>query len=288
MLTERDIRVLEIVARYYVLNRPQIQHLCFPTDKTGRVTRRRLQELVSRSLINRHRAEVIYPNSSPAGSIYYPSIQGCQFLAEHTGDDTYLVTPTTCPQPHHVRHWLAVSDTHIKLDDAIGRWHAVQVGPWINEWDIVNKNESQPEKRFRLYTLLDANPRLICAPDAAFMLSTAGFSKVFYLEQDRGTTGVQQVVARKFKGYAELASRHLHAKHYPETNVESFTVLCVAHNDRRRDALRRAFADKVGSELWKFCSATELTGQSFLAGEIWYRANGDPSSLVKQPNNEDV
>jgi len=39
MLTDRDLAVLLVLDRYYVLSRPQIQRLCFPTDVTGRVTR---------------------------------------------------------------------------------------------------------------------------------------------------------------------------------------------------------------------------------------------------------
>lgn len=281
MLTDRDIRVLLAVASYYVLSRPQIQHLCFPTDGTGRVARRRLQALVSRSLLNRHRAQVVYPNSAPAGSVYYPSQKGCELLAEQTGDDAFLHTPTRCPQPHHVQHWLAVSETHIKLDEAIGEQSAVQLGGWINEWDTVNTHEQKPENRYRLHTVLSENPRLICAPDAAFTLTALGFTKVSYLEQDRGTTGVQQVVARKHKGYAEFAARALHRTHFPETNVESFTVVCITNNVRRREALQRAFRGVPGSDLWKFSSATELTSDAVLHAPIWHPTKGEAMPLVK-------
>lgn len=281
MLTDRDIRVLLAVVTYYVLSRPQIQHLCFPTDKTGRVTRRRLQELFSQGLLNRHRAQVVYPNSAPAGSVYYPSQKGCEVLAEHTGDESYLLTPTQCPLPHHVQHWLAASETHITLNEAIAAQDKVLLGGWINEWDTVNKDEQQPEKHYRLYTLLSENPRLICAPDAAFTLIALGFTKVFYLEQDRGTTGVRHVVARKNKGYAELAARGRHRSHFPETNVDTFTVLCVANNERRRDSLRQAFSGVQGADLWKFCSATELSHDTFLHEPIWYPVEGDPMPLVK-------
>ena len=47
MITERDILILVALVRYYVLNRQQIQRLVFPTDSNGRITRRRLQSLVS-------------------------------------------------------------------------------------------------------------------------------------------------------------------------------------------------------------------------------------------------
>ncbi len=280
MLTDRDIRVLLAVVTYYVLSRPQIQRLCFPTDKTGRVTRRRLQELVTQGLLNRHRAQVVYPNSAPAGSVYYPSAKGCAVLAEYTGDDAYLLTPTQCPLPHHVQHWLAVSETHIKLDEAVDAQDAVQLGGWINEWDTVNKDQQEPEKRYQLHTLLNENPRLICAPDAAFTLTVLGFTKVFYLEQDRGTTGVHHVLARKHRGFSELAARCAHRVHFPETNVDSFTVLCVANDVRRREALRKAFRDADRADLWKFVAASELTSESFLHAPIVYPCVGDPIPLV--------
>ena len=53
MITARDIAILLALVRYYVLNRVQIQRLCFPGDEDGRITRRRLQSLVDVKLINR-------------------------------------------------------------------------------------------------------------------------------------------------------------------------------------------------------------------------------------------
>jgi len=284
MMTDRCIHVLFAVATYFCLSRVQLQRLCFESDRTGRVTRRRLQALVQQKLLNRHRAEVRYANSAPAGSVYYPSEKGNQFLAEHTGDDAYLLTPTQCPQAHHIMHALAESDTHITFDAALAAQDRVQCGGFLNEWDVCNKDEQNPERRFRLYTLLQENPRLICAPDAAFLLTLAcqssSFSKIFYVEQDRGTTGAFQMAARKHKGFAQLYQRQLHRRHFPETNVETFTVLGIAHNDRRRDALRRAFKGKDGSDLWKFASAIELTSDTFLFEPIWYPVDGDPMPLV--------
>ena len=52
MLTPRDVTVIEILARYYVLTREQIQRRCFPDDPHGRVTRRRLQALVADGFVD--------------------------------------------------------------------------------------------------------------------------------------------------------------------------------------------------------------------------------------------
>ena len=288
MITERDVQVLLALSRYYVLNRPQIQRLCFPDDKTGRVTRRRLQTLFSQKLVNRQRVIVDYPHLPPPGSIYYPAKRGRELIAEYLDDERQLLTPVQPPQPQHVLHWLAVSDTHLTIDAAISRQQPVKIEGWINEWDVVNKDETDPDKRFQLYTLLRHSPRLVCAPDFAFLLTLGSHSKVFYGEQDRGTCGVQQVAARKSPGYAAMASKGLHRRHFPSATVDAFTVLLIAPTVRRRDALRKAISEKPGKELWKFIAAPDLTPDTFLHAPILYPCIGDPSPLVKPGSTESV
>src|SRR5207237_793739 len=115
------------------------------------------------------------------------------------------------PNWQHLYHWVAVADTHILLDQAAERTPGVSVDEWLGEWSVANPSAVAPEKRFRLYTLLRETPRLVCAPDAAFLLAKGGFRKVFYLEQDRDTTkSAERVAVSKCQGYAELAERSLH------------------------------------------------------------------------------
>lgn len=282
MMTERDILVILALARYFVLNRQQIQKLVFPQDDNGRVTRRRLQSLVSEKFINRQTLQFCHPSQSPA-PVYFPARKGVELLAEHYGDETFLATPTQSPVPHHTFHWLAVSDTHIAIDEAVKRQSVVTMGGWINEWDIVNKDESSPEKRFRLYTLLRESPRLVCAPDSAFLLAVAGHSKTFYLEQDRATSGVTQIAASKTPGYAMLAQTNLHRRHFQST-ADSFSVLMVTPSERRRDALRKAIKDKPGAELWRFAHVADLIPDKVLFEPVWFSCKKEePDPLVKQP-----
>ena len=281
MVTERDIAIVRSVARYYVLNRGQIQRLCFPDDQSGRITRRRLQSLVSDHLLNRAPAPLFNPNGGSPWPAYYPARRGLEVLAENDGDERYLLTPTQSPQPHLLLHWLAVSETHIVFDSAIAQQSVVSLEDWINEWDVVNKDESVPEKRFRLYTLLRGSPRLVCAPDSGFLLSLANHRKAFYLEQDRNTSGVRRIAAQKIQGYAVMAQQKLHLRHFPTATVETFGVLMIAPTARRRDALRKAINDKPGASLWKFASATDLTPATFLHAPIFYPCEGEPTALVK-------
>ena len=157
----------------------------------------------------------------------------------------------------------------------------MKIEGWINEYDVVNKEESTPEKRFRLYTLIRENPRLVCAPDAAFLLSTLGHTKIFYLEQDRATSGIQHIAGGKTPGYAAMAERKLQQRHFQAT-VPGFTVLMIAPTDRRRDALRKGVKEKPGAELWKFAAAGDVTPEKALYAPIWYACGKDePTPLVK-------
>ncbi len=281
MVTERDLLILRAVARYYVLNREQIQRLIFPDDTNGRITRRRLQSLVDAHLLSRQPMLVAYPANGVPAPVYFPSRPGIEMLAEMTGDDWLLAVSSQTPSMHHVWHWLAVSETHIAFDQAIALQTGVEIVDWFNEFDVVNSHELTPELRFKLYTVLRSTPRLVCAPDAAFLLRTRGHSKVFYLEEDRATSGVQQIAATKTQGYAVLAEVFGHRRHFPDATIDKFTVLMVAPTARRRDALRKAIHDKPGAQLWRFASAEDMQPERLLHEPIWYSCEGDPAPLIK-------
>lgn len=287
-LSDRDLAILRTLAHYYVLSRMQFQRLCFPDDRSGRATRRRLQSLLVGGLLNRTRAPVFSQAGGSPWPAYFPSRRGCEVLAEYTDDERFLLVPTQPPQPHYLLHWLAVSETHISLDLAIAGQKAVSCESWLSEWDVANKDETLPERRYRIFTLLRENPRLVCAPDAAFLLSIAGHKKVYYLEQDRNTSGVRQVAASKTHGYAALSERNLHRRHFPEETVGSFSVLCIAPSARRRDALRKAFVGKPGCDLWKFAAAGDWTPERILFDPVFFPVEGEPLPLVKRSAIEPI
>ncbi len=145
MVTERDLHILRAVARYYVLNREQIQRLVFPDDAHGRITRRRLQSLVDAHLLSRHAMLVCHPANGVPAPVYFPSRPGIELLAEMTGDDRLLAISSQAPSMHHVWHWLAVSETHIAFDQAISLQTEATIIDWFNEYDVVNQQEVTPD-----------------------------------------------------------------------------------------------------------------------------------------------
>lgn len=278
----RDVEVIASVARYYTLTRAQINRLHFPNDHDGRLTRKRLRILHEAGLINRANMQVTNPLMGSPGYVYYPSAKGCDFLAQEKENPNLKDVCTRTPNWMHMYHYVAIADAHILLDQAIQKSTAVAIDHWISEWDVLNAEEKEPEKRYRLYTKL--GQKLVCAPDAAFLLAKDGFRKVFYVELDRDTTeSSDRVAAQKCQGFAGLFEKraHLH-KHFPMANVEKFTVLFIVPTVRRRDALRASFSNKPAPWMYKFAALVDLKPETFLTERIWYPCVGDPAALVKE------
>lgn len=282
MLQLRDIEVLVSVARYYTLTRGQINRLHFPNDHDGRITRKRLNLLHGQDLINRTNMQVVNPSMGAPAYVYYPSANGCAFLCQELKDDRYRLACTLTPNWMYLYHWVEVAQTHIVLDKAIALLPDVSLDQWIAEWTIANPDEKEPEKRYKLYSRL--GQKLVCAPDAGFLLERDGFRKAWYLEQDRDTTkNAERVAAQKCHGYAGLFERRVHLdKHFPTANVEKFAVLFVAPSPHRRDALRAAFQSRPAAWLYRFVSQSDLAPETFLTAPIWHPCEGEPVALLKE------
>ena len=119
-------------------------------------------------------------------------------------------------------------------------------------------------------------------PDAAWLLSYRGYKKVYYLELSRGTSGIQQIASSKSPGFAGLAEVQGHKKHFPDTNVPSFTVLAVEPSVNRRDALMRAMKDKPGAKAWKFLAWPEFSPETALFESIVYDAENGAVPLIRR------
>lgn len=285
-LPERDIRVLQNLAYYRHLTRAQITRLEFPNDakgnnKDGRVTRKRLKILLDKGLINRTNCQVFNPNGGSGTYVFYPSQKGCELLAELFDEPRYLSVITKTPDWKYLAHWTSISEFNIRLRQAVALQTEVRVDGWFTEWDTVNPDEPNPAKKYSLFTLIQEQPkRIVCAPDAAFLLSFRGFSKVYFVEIDRGTSGIQQIAAKKTPGYARMGSRHKDI--FPATNMDSFSVLNVVPRAGRRDLLRKEIAKKERPDLWKFVSWEDITPESLLFEPITYTCDGGPQPIVKR------
>lgn len=276
-MTPRLLNILKALGDYYTLTRAQIQDVCEETN--DRVMRKLLLQLCQQGLSCKTRMEVVNPGMGAPAPVYFPSRKGAEFLAAEV-DPRYLHCCTQTPNWQHLYHWTQVAQLHIVLDRAVAVAEGVTIDGWLGEWDIANPDEKEPHKRYRLFTLLREKPRLVCNPDAGFLLRFGPFAKVYFLELDRATSGIQQIANSKTPGFAELARVKGHRKHFP-TNMDTFSVLSISPTPGRRDLLRAAIKDKDGAGLWKFCAWTDLA-KNAITEAIWYPCEGEASPLVRR------
>jgi hypothetical protein len=286
-ITEHDVQLLAALARYYVLTRDQLQRLCFPDHASGRTTRKRLSKLQHAGYVQKHRVPVAIPGTYNAAPVYFLTKQASELLASWFEDETYLAVNTRQPRIDWLNHWIAVNETRMVIEQAVSRQKELSLDRWINEWETVDKDAAEPN-RFTLHTQLSTDPPLSCSPDAGFLLSLRGHRKVFYLEQDLGTSSPKQIAARKTKGYAGLAAHQLHRNHFPETTMETFGVLCVTTNAYRCHATAKQVAKRPRPDLWLFVDQKELTPESFLHGAITLNHKLERAPLVKLPTSSAV
>ena len=287
IVTENEIQILAMLARYYVLTREQIQRLCAPHLVSGRSLRRRIMKLRQADYLFKHRVPVALPGKNGAAPVYYLTKQGTELLASWFDDVHFVATKVRHPRVDHLNHWYAIIETRIVIEQAIALQDEVKLERWVNEWETVNKSAHE-NHHFVLQTKLNENPPLSCSPDAGFVLSLRGHKKVFYLEQDLGTSSPRQIAARKTKGYAELANRNLHRKHFPETTLDDFKVLFITPTAYRSQITAEAIRKKSRPDLWLCIDQHDLNPESFLHDPITLNHNGERGSIVKPTSVEVV
>ena len=275
------LSILQTTATYYTLTRKMIQEACVPCDSAdGRLTRRLLQQLVDQLLLSRTRMEVTNPTAGQPAPVYYPARGGLDYLVCATKQDHWLSCCTATPTWQHLLHYVDVARFHIALDRAAALHPGVTIR-FFGEWDVVNPNARGPEK-YRLFTLLQEQPkRIVFAPDAGFLLNVHDIVKrAYYVEIDRATSSLPQVVHSKSPGVAEMARQRAHVRHFPDTTMpDSFRVLLVTLTGGRRDALARLMKPMPASDCWGFAAWEDLQGD-WIGKPIWHRCNGAPGPLV--------
>lgn len=284
-ISEKDIRVLKALARFYVLSAPLMKRICFGEHRGTRATRDRVARLKKHGYIFKSAVEVSFGTGN-AGPVYTLTSKGSRLLATWFDDDQYLAINTRPARTDRLYHWLAISETHWQIEQAIAAQSLVSLDGWVNEWEVINKEGAEAEQ-ISLHTHLRENPPLSCSPDAGFLLTIGDASKVVYLEQDRATTDPRRVAASKVKGYAELYRRQWHQQHFPATTLSRFTVLLVTTDAKQRNAIAKAVSTHTNEEpgLWLFVDRQELMPATFLHEPITYNCQLEAGPLVTHPDD---
>jgi hypothetical protein len=289
MITDRDIRALMSIVHYGVLKTSQVQRLSFPDDD-GRITRARLNKHEKDGIVWKSKAGVVGPSAGAPSSVWSPNRTTLEVLAEITGDESYLDLWVHTPNTHQLDHYTEISEFHIQLDIAIPLQDRAKLGKFYNEFDAVS-NEKEPEKRYRLYTLIRQSPKLVCAPDAAFLLTMGDYSRVCYLEIDRASNSMERIAASKSPAYANLGE--LYKRHFPE--AAGFSVFHVSPTMARARLLAKTMLTKDGAHLWRFTGWDQISPETLLTEPIWLPIVknagkceiGEPSAILRNPVRKD-
>lgn len=282
-----DFKALAAIAKRYVLTRDQIHRICFDASLSGRAIRKRLQRLRTAGYLTKHSVPVALPETNGAAPVYYMTKTGCIALASYFDDERFIATNCRTPRADRLAHWIAINDTRIVIEQAIAMQSEVKLDGWITEWEVINKDASLTNQ-FALHTQLSTEPPLSCSPDAAFVLSVRDVRKVFYLEQDQGTSSPKQIAVRKSKGYAGLAGRQLHKKHFPDSNFDRFSVVVVTNSDYRCTATAQSMKKQLRPDLWLYINKRKLTPATFLHEPIVLNPAGELGPLIKPIKPDEV
>lgn len=285
-LQSRDIQALTMLAQYFMLTSRQLRQLCFHDDSTGRVTRRRMLKMSQDGLVRKRQLLVVNPRDGAASPVFHLTKIGREFLASHYDDESYLQKPVEPSQPQHLFHYVGVSDSHILLDEAIAKQSHIGLDCWVNEDEFVNPDETDKNKRVKLLTQFQDSNKVVCAPDAAFVLSANGHRAVMYVELDRDSFYHDRVAARKTPGYKKHLAMRAHMKHFPTSTLNSFFVLFIAPTEKRVRQLRDAFAKTNTGDpalnIYRFGSFETLTPENVLTAPVFRCCHHDNLvSLVK-------
>jgi len=121
--------------------------------------------------------------------LYYPSRDGCAFLAQECeGRLVPVGLHADAAVANRSTTGCGVAETHLLLDHAVAKLVGRDgLRRWVRRMGRCGAQpEREPHRRFRLYTLLRGEPEARVAwPDAGVFCSVSkGHRKVFYLEQD--------------------------------------------------------------------------------------------------------
>lgn len=277
--TPRVLEILRAQRRYKFLTTAQQRRWCIPNDKDGSITREVLRKMEAAGLTKRFKAEVHNPITTSSVPVWVPTEAGCALLASKTGDPSLLLDalPNTNAWTQFA-HFVAVSELVHTIEVAFRGQNYARMGDLYFEHDVIGAHK-EPEKRFRLYTLVgqESMKRTVCIPDAAFEVIVGKYRRAIFVELERGTDTPKRVAAKKTPGY--FGMHHHFQKHFPQ--AQDWRVLFVWPNAGMRDAARRA-VDPLKTDTWLFAALPDIT-ESFLHESVIYAAQGEAKPFIKSP-----
>lgn len=192
-LPEREQSVLDLVARFRLVQSGQIERLFFDENSSTasgrRHCRRQLARLVELGLLRRLERRIGGVRAGSAGHLYTVAPAGRRLLALAQGGETPSDRGVHEPGPMFVRHTLAVTEVYVglRLAERLGAIELLEYQPEPGCW--------------RPYTLASgANGWL--KPDAYASVAVGDWEERSFVEVDLGTEG-RGALRRKLRAYLD-------------------------------------------------------------------------------------
>jgi hypothetical protein len=259
-LTDRDVRILRLVADFRYMTREQVERLEFaPT--TASYCKRRLSLLYHHAYLDR-RFLPLRGAFGSARAYYTLDKRGASLLADVLKVERRDIDWRPRDgrrEPLYMEHALRANDVR-----AVSMLAARQAGlqlNWLDERELRRR-----AKQHRVPDPLAAGEMITIIPDGHFML---GPDWSFALELDRGTVE-ETPFKRKIRGYGEWKTTGQYARDLGQRRLKVLFVITDAKRDPKRIARVKSWTEASGGgSLFWFAPLDGLTRYTFLYEPVW-------------------
>lgn len=244
-LTERDWRILRLVADHRYLTTRQIESFCFTNlgspESAERTTRRVLARLAHEGVLRSLARRIGGVRAGSGATVYYLAPAGARLLDGDTGRHFRSREPSE----RFLLHCLAIGETHLELNSLATRD------------DITSIEVALEPACWRTYTGPGGESRSL-QPDLALIIQGADYEDRWFIEVDMGTESIPTILtkAAQYDTYRRTGSEQ--AAH------EVFPMVCWlmlgAKADTRAATLRQRLRSKGYPDgMFHVCTEDQLS-----------------------------
>jgi len=264
-LTERDFSILQALHDYRYLTADQLQRLFFPSRHRAY---ERLAQLLTHQLLDRV-FQGVYIDKMNQARLYILDRRGVEVLQTRSTRPLRWRKSDKRVSPMFLKHNVAMNDVRIAATLASMHIHGQQCS-WRTDYEL-----HQAYDRVQIST---QDKPLAVIPDGYWQLQTANRTAHFFFEMDMGTMSIKRF-QQKIRAYIAYSNS---ANLRQRFGTKSFRVLTVTLSQQRLQHLKLATERVCGRNIFWFTTLDELSENTFLQADIWYKAGqAHPVSLLR-------
>lgn len=278
VLMERDFEILKALNEYRYLSTSQVYRLLFSDNTTIQSTRRRLRYLFGSKYIGKI-APYVQVGQSGGEMAYHINRNGIKVLGEL---GIASKSPSKINKVKHLflQHALDLSDFRVHLTKALISFPEVHLEQFIPDFERKAQYSAQDGmRRYSTYReVLHTTLRrpYVVYPDAVIILRSGSSKRLYFLEIDRGTEGLEQI-RTKLVGYNLFFKKRLFQEYGEFTH---FHILFQTNSKKRMNNIHHAILDQEGSQMVRVTHREKVTDTSILTSNIWLNHENKYKSIL--------